>query len=125
MQMITDAVGRCRQVLEDLVKKGANTEMSPESLRCAIGTIKDAVNELGRQALEGVIANAESAEDVLEREGRSHRFKQVTAKNWLTPFGRSSWTLSRTRTEIRSTVPSRISTTCAGTRPCTRFLTST
>jgi Uncharacterised protein family (UPF0236) len=90
MQMITDAVGRCRQVLEDLVKKGANTEMNPESFRCAIGTIKDAVNELGRKALEGVIANAESADDVVEREGRRHRFKQVTAKNWVTPFGRVS-----------------------------------
>ncbi len=90
MQMIADAVGRCRQVLEDLVKKGAGTEMNPESFRCAIGTIKDAVNELGRRALEGVIANAESAEDVLEREGRRHRFKQVTAKNWITPFGRIS-----------------------------------
>ena len=88
MQMIADAVGRCRQVLEDLVKKGVNTEMNPESFRCAIGTIKDAVNELGRKALEGVIANADSAKDVLEREGRRHRFKQVTAKNWVTPFGR-------------------------------------
>jgi hypothetical protein len=90
MQMIADAVGRCRQVLEDLVKKGANTEMNPESFRCAIGTIKDAVNELGRKALEGVIAKAESADDVLVREGRRHRFKQVTAKNWVTPFGRVS-----------------------------------
>ena len=90
MQMIADAVGRCRQVLEDLVKKGANTEMNPESFRCAIGTINDAVNELGCKALEGVIANAESADDVLERNGRCHRFKQVTAKNWVTPFGRIS-----------------------------------
>ncbi len=90
MHMITDAVGRCRQVLEDLVKNGADTEMNPESFRSAIGTIKDAVNELGRKALEGVIANAESAEDVLQRGGRRHRFKQVTAKNWVTPFGRIS-----------------------------------
>lgn len=27
MQLIADAVGRCRQVLEDLVEKGTNTEM--------------------------------------------------------------------------------------------------
>ena len=90
MQMIADAVGQCRQVLEDLVKNDTGTEVSPESFRSAIGTIKDAVNELGRKALEGVIANAESAEDVLDREGRRHRFKQVTAKNWVTPFGRIS-----------------------------------
>lgn len=90
MQMIADAVGRCRQVLEDLVKKGADTEMDPESFRSAIGTIKDAVNELGRKALEGVIANAESAEDTLDRNGKRYRFKQVTAKNWVTPFGRIS-----------------------------------
>ena len=90
MQMIADAGGRCRQVLEDLVEKGTNTEMGPESFRSAIGTIKDAVNELGRKALEGVIANAESAEDVLDRKGRRHRFKQVTTKNWVTPFGRIS-----------------------------------
>lgn len=90
MQMIADAVGQCRQVLEDLVEKGANTEMSPDSFRSAIGTIKDAVNELGRKTLEGVIANAESAKDVLDRKGRRHRFKQVTAKNWITPFGRIS-----------------------------------
>ena len=88
MQMIADAVGRCRQVLEGLVKKGADTEMNPESFRCAIGTIKDAVNELGRKALEAVIANAESTEDVLEREGKRHRFKQVTPKIWVTPFGK-------------------------------------
>jgi len=37
MQMIADAVGQCRQVLEDLVEKGANTEMSPDSFRSAIG----------------------------------------------------------------------------------------
>ncbi len=90
MQMIADAVGRCRQVLEGLVKKGADTEMNPESFRSAIGTIKDAVDELGRKALEGVIVNAESAEDALEREGRRHRFRQVAAKNWVTPFGRIS-----------------------------------
>jgi hypothetical protein len=64
--------------------------MNPESFRCAIGTIKDAVNELGRKALEAVIATAESTEDVLDREGRRHRFKQVTPKNWITPFGRIS-----------------------------------
>jgi len=73
-----------------LVKKGANTGMKPESFRCAIETIKDAVNELGRRALEAVIANAESAEDVIELKGSRHRFKQVTPKNWITPFGRIS-----------------------------------
>ena len=43
MQMIADAVGQCRQVLEDLVETGARTEMTAESFRASIGVIKDAV----------------------------------------------------------------------------------
>ena len=40
MQMIADAVGRCRQVLEDLVKKGADTEMNPESFQGSRRVVK-------------------------------------------------------------------------------------
>lgn len=87
MRMIADAVSRCRQVLEELVERGAGVEMSPESFRLAIGTIRDAVNELGRRALLAVIAGAESADEVIEHEGGRYRFKQVTPKKWLTPFG--------------------------------------
>ena len=69
MQMIADAVGQCRQVLEDLVETGARTEMTAESFRASIGVIKDAVNELGRTALEAVVASAESADDVIDHDG--------------------------------------------------------
>ncbi len=87
MQMIADAVGQCRQVLEDLVETGARTEMTAESFRASIGVIKDAVNELGRTALEAVVASAESADDVIDHDGGRFRFKQVAPKKWLTPFG--------------------------------------
>lgn len=88
MQMIAEAVGQCRQVLEELVETHSRTEMNPDSFRAAIGTIKDAVNDLGRAALLAMIACAESRDDVVEHEGDRYRFKQVTPKNWLTPFGR-------------------------------------
>lgn len=88
MQMIAEAIGRCRQVLEDLVETAAKPEMNPESFRSAVDTIKAAVNEVGRAALAAVIAKAESANEIVEHEGKRYRFKQVTPKTWLTPFGR-------------------------------------
>ena len=87
MQMIKAAVAECRQVLEELVGSCAGTELTPESFLAAIGTIKAAVNELGRKALEVVIAAAESGDEIIEHNGDRYRFKQVTPKKWLTPFG--------------------------------------
>ena len=84
MQMITDAVGRCRQILKELVENSRKTEMKPESFRWAIDTIKVAINELGRSVLESVIAAAEVAEDVVEQGNSLYRFKQVVPKIWLT-----------------------------------------
>lgn len=88
MQMIAEAIGRCRQVLEDLVETAAKPEMNPEAFRSAVETIKAAVNEVGRAALGAVITKAESADEIVEHEGKRYRFKQVTPKTWLTPFGR-------------------------------------
>lgn len=41
MQMIADAVGQCRPVLEDLVETGARAEMAAESHRASTGVIED------------------------------------------------------------------------------------
>lgn len=86
MQMIADAVERCRQVLEELAGDTSRA-MRPESFRAAIGTIKDAVNDLGREALKAVIARAECSADIVVHEGEPYRFKQPVSKKWLTPFG--------------------------------------
>jgi hypothetical protein len=88
MQMIAEAIRCCRQVLEDLVETSAKPEMNAESFRSAVATIKAAVNELGRAALATVIAKAESQDEIVEHDGKRYRFKQVTPKTWLTPFGR-------------------------------------
>jgi len=52
----------------------------PESFRAAIVTVKDAVNELGRAALEAVIAGAESSDDVVQHEGE--RYRSLTDLRW-------------------------------------------
>lgn len=85
MQMIADAIGRCRQVLEDLVE--TTSEVTPESFRSSIVAIKDALSELGREALKSVIAKAESWDDVIDDDGGPYRFKQSVSKKWLSSFG--------------------------------------
>lgn len=85
MQMIADAVGRCRQVLEELVN--TSDQLTPATFRSSIDTIKEAINELGREALKAVIAQAECSADVILHEGETYRFKQPVSKEWLTPFG--------------------------------------
>ncbi len=85
MQMIADAIGRCRQVLEDLVNTSG--ELDRSTFRASVEAIKDAVNDLGREALKAVVAQAECSADVIVHEGEAYRFKQTVAKKWLTPFG--------------------------------------
>ncbi len=85
MQMIADAIGRCRQVLEDLVNTSG--ELDATTFRTSVEAIKDAVNDLGREALKAVVARAECSADIIVRDGEPYRFKQTVAKGWLTPCG--------------------------------------
>lgn len=85
MQMIADAIGRCRQVLEDLVSTSG--DLDPATFRASVDAIKDAVNDLGREALKAVVTRAECSVDIIVHEGEPYRFKQTVAKKWLTPFG--------------------------------------
>ena len=45
MQVIADAMGRCRQAPEGLVKTSGDLE--PATFRASVEGIKDAVNDLG------------------------------------------------------------------------------
>ena len=77
-----------QQNLAKLVEKVGPAGFEPARFKDFLGGLKAAVNEAGRQALQSSIAACEQERPGVERDGFLYRFKMVSEKEWLTPFGK-------------------------------------
>ncbi len=67
----------------------AGEALTPEQFRLTLTALRTALNELGRDSVLGLVARAEEHSDTLER-GTVYRCKEVSPKEWLTPWGKIS-----------------------------------
>src|SRR5438552_703276 len=87
MRIIQDLVGTFRKEMSSLVEKVDASGITPQSFSGFLQGLRAMLNQLGRDALLAMLAQKDEAADIIEREGRALRFKQVSRKDWLTPFG--------------------------------------
>lgn len=71
------------ELAEDLPCEGLNAKL----FRDLISRVETCLDTAGLSVLEAFVESQEETRDVIEHEGRKHRFKEVTEKEWLTPFG--------------------------------------
>ncbi len=86
-QIVLDVVAQFRQELTDLVKSAEGSEFDALGFTQFVDGLKDVLATAGRQAFVGVVALQDEFGDVIEHDGQAYRFKQISTKEWLTPFG--------------------------------------
>jgi len=86
-QIVPDVVAQFRQELTDLVKSSEGCELDPLGFTQFIDGLKDVLASVGRQAFVRFVDLQDEPDDLFEHDGERHRFKQVSTKEWLTPFG--------------------------------------
>ena len=86
-QIVTDVVAQFRQELTDLVKSTEGGELDALEFAQFIGGLKGVLANAGRRAFVNFVDLQDRPEDVFEHDGKTCRFKQVSTKEWLTPFG--------------------------------------
>jgi len=86
-QIVTDVVAQFRQELTDLVKSSCDGELDALGFAQFVDGLKGVLASAGRQALVKFVDQEDMSEDVFECDGKTFRFKQVSTKEWLTPFG--------------------------------------
>lgn len=84
---VSGVVAQFREELTELVQTALAEEMEPRVFRETIAGLKAILANVGRCALTEIVAVAEERGDVVEHDGKRQRFKQVSTKEWLTPFG--------------------------------------
>lgn len=87
MQMIDDVVEKFRQDLTVLVKSLENDSLRPERFREYVASLKMAINEMGLEVFTRTVMVQEEDSQIVEYGSQRHRFKLVSDKEWLTPWG--------------------------------------
>ena len=87
MRIVDDVVRQFRNGLTDLVRELDGTSLTPTTFVGFVGKLKELIHEVGLQAFVGTVLRHERSEDVVEHGGQLHRFKLVSEKEWITPFG--------------------------------------
>ncbi len=86
-QIVPDVVAQFRQELTTLVKTVEGAELDPVAFIEFVDGLKTVLASVGREAFVRFVDHQDEAEDLFEHEGKQCRFKQVSTKEWLTPFG--------------------------------------
>ena len=86
-QIVPDVVAQFRQELTDLVKSVDRDELDPEEFIHFVDGLKAVLASAGRRAFVGFVGFQDEAGDLFDHDGKQCRFKQVSTKEWLTPFG--------------------------------------
>ena len=87
MRMIDDVIENFRKDLTVLAKSLAEADLRPERFREYVVGLKVAVNDLGLEVFTRTVMAQEKSMEIIEQGGQRHRFKMVSEKQWLTPFG--------------------------------------
>jgi hypothetical protein len=80
-------VAQFRQELTDLVKSAEGGDLDALGFTQLIDGLKTVLASAGRQAFVKFVDLQDNVDDLFDHEGARYRFKQVSTKEWLTPFG--------------------------------------
>ncbi len=86
-ELLDDAFVKFRQQLDDLVSSAQESGMSPSKFQEFTAGLSAASSAVALSALVATIEAADSASATVDHNGQSCRFKEVSQKQWLTPFG--------------------------------------
>lgn len=86
-QIVPDVVAQFRQELTELVKSVEGGELDALGFTRFVDGLKVVLANAGRQAFVGFVELQDEFDDVFEYDGQTCRFKQISTKEWLTPFG--------------------------------------
>lgn len=87
---VDGVVRKFRQELQELVDSASESGFSPCSFRALVGGLRALVNSVGLEAFVRAVEAQDEVVAAIEWEGRRLRFRDASAKEWLTPFGRAS-----------------------------------
>lgn len=86
-EIVPDVVAQFRQELTNLVKTATDGEFDSRKFTEFVDGLKAVLASTGRHAFGKLVDLQDEAEDLFEHGGKAFRFKQVSTKEWLTPFG--------------------------------------
>ena len=86
-QIVPSVVAHFRQELTDLVTAAQGDELDPRSFAKFVDGLKAVLASAGREAFGKFVSLQDEAADLFELDDLGYRFKQVSTKEWLTPFG--------------------------------------
>ena len=86
-QIVPDVVAQFRQELTDLVKSAEGGELDAVRFTQFVDGLKGVLARAGCQAFVRFVDLQDESDDLFEHNGKEYRFKQVSSKEWLTPFG--------------------------------------
>ena len=86
-QIVPDVVAQFREELTDLVKSVEGDELDPAMFTQFVDGLKAVLASAGRQAFVRFVDLQDEVDDLFDHGGKRYRFKQVSPKEWLTPFG--------------------------------------
>ena len=87
VSIISEIVADFKQNLLDFVRDVEKGDLTPESFPWLIEGLKMVSNAAALDAFTKVVQEFEETDEVVEHAEKKHRFKQVSKKEWLTPFG--------------------------------------
>lgn len=89
---IADGVARSlRRNLTQLVEAIQREDLTRESFERFLAGLKAALHECGREAFVETMHSLDHPRtEVVDEDGKRHRFKKASRKEWFTPFGRVS-----------------------------------
>jgi hypothetical protein len=85
--IVSGVVAQFQEELTELVETSLAEGMEPRGFGERVAGLKAVLAKAGRRAFTEIVRTAEEHEDIVEHDGRWHRFKQPSRKEWLTPFG--------------------------------------
>jgi len=86
-QIVPDVVAQFREELTDLVESASEAELDPASFTQFVDGLKTVLANVGRDAFTRFVGQHDETEDVFEHDGKRFRFKQLSTKEWLSPWG--------------------------------------
>lgn len=87
---LREPLGRSEQQVGAVAQGSAGEALTPAHFRVALTGLRAALNELGRESLAALVARAEEPADTLARAGTVYRCKEVSPKEWFSPWGKVS-----------------------------------
>ena len=86
-ETVSGVVAQFSEDLTALVETYVSARMDPARFPQMVDALKSLLAATGRAAFAELVSAHEEHSDVVEHGDQRHRFKQISRKEWLTPFG--------------------------------------